>query len=133
MRSNSCLRQSEKIKKSKRVPNFVSSPDTHGSPYSRWHGIRIELNGVVYLFEMNVNDHPNSSGDVRLGHVKMADKIKDEWVEMPKEFLDKCRADAELMSMLNERVSVIEFERVQDEDTGDVVQKEPESDEILEE
>ena len=117
MRSVNCLRQNEK--KTKKQPAFIKKPNSPIVPYSRWHGIQIEKDGERYLFEMNINDHPMSGGEVRLGHVKIADKAKDEWVEMPRAFLEECRADAGLMRILNERVDRIEELRLLDDVASD--------------
>jgi hypothetical protein len=116
MKSMNCIEQK---KTKKRQPAFVSRPDLATVSYSRWHGIKFQFSGRLYLFEMNVNDHPLSSGETRLGHVKIADNAMDEWVEMPHAFLEECRANTWLMEKLNERVDEIEAARMLDDAASD--------------
>ena len=132
MRSLNCLGQ--KQKKSKKQPAFINKPELSVIPYSRWHGIKIMRGGKLYLFEMNINNHPLSYGETKLGHVRMANTDTDEWVEMPRKFLEECRSDASLMSILNERVEDIERLRLSDDSASDAdgVYYEPEP-EVFEE
>ena len=110
--SNLRQRIGKSLKKSSRKPSFLTKPEITDAPQSRWHVIKLERGGKLYLFEMNVNDYPKSDGVIKLGHVKVADMEKDEWIEVAHSLLEEFRRDAELMGGLRAQVESIEEARV---------------------
>lgn len=102
-------------------------------PASRWHNIEMDWNGKRLRFQMNVNDHPLSSDEIRLGHVYEVDAENDEWVDAGKELLDAARGDDVLMSKLRSDIGSLESaRRPADADESDELEQSSESEHVAE-
>jgi hypothetical protein len=123
MNNESCLRKkighalNGRVSR-KRLPAYMTDkkyqeePEyAEAIPFSRWHNIELEWDGKRYRFQMNINDHPLYGGDIRLGHVYDIDPVNDEWVEAPREILDRARNDPWLMAKLRADVDAFEGSR----------------------